>query len=178
MEGTLSDELNKLSNNEKIKFAKILKTFKGGAHPILDIAKQKNGDNYTTSNHEGSNNYSYKGLNKNMLGGFIGNTIKTLITHITPTYFKGEKKTVTTQQGGDNIVNLTDAINNLNKLLETNQSKHNLSGGSLTDEKALLNKEKKDVNSKKRMKKAIEKKKSVKKSVKPKKKTYKNKNKK
>ena len=176
MRATLSEELNNLTNKEKIKFAKLLKTFKGGADTSLEVAKYQSSNNKDAKD---TKNYNQSGgVLKQLLGGFIGGRLQALKEYMTPKSLKAKEDHVIQKAGSssnDNISSLTNAINNLNKLLESNQSQHNLKGGMIKETIPIVNKKKRDTNSKKGMNKKVEKKKSIKKSVKPKKKTYKKK---
>ena len=167
MEDELSNQIHNLSNSKKIRFAKLLKTFKGGANSSLQVIKE----NTNTTSEEKPK----RGL-KQLLGGFINSRIEGLKDLVTPNFLKGEKvkeEPIIQKAGSSNeVANLTDAINNLNQLLSSNPT---LTGGG-GEEKPPPPNEKKPPKKKKQPKKKN--KKSVKKSAKPKKKTYKNKKKK
>ena len=181
MTTTLSEELNNLTNKEKIKFTKLLKTFKGDAHSSLEVAKSSS-SNIKDENKGANNNQQKRGL-VHLIGGFLGERLQALKNYVSSNNLK-KTENITIQKAGsfdsNNTIPLVNAINKLNNLLETNQTNYILGGGSLEDKRHLVNEKKKSINSKNEIKvnRRKKKKKSLKKSVKPKKKTYKNKNKK
>ena len=76
----LSHQINQLSNSEKIKFMKLLQTFKGGSlEKGLILAKTKENTEEKESSKPGV---------INLLGGFIKNRLKGVISFMKPNFTK------------------------------------------------------------------------------------------